>query len=108
MQAHDLDFGPTTAQCLRVKLLRATVEPALIGRVPLHRCAMQVPPKLWRAAVGQVNRAAIVPEDEVVVLPAMAVNETRCRAMGEKEFEQFSVFLVGEVKNTRRKALVHE
>jgi hypothetical protein len=91
-----------------IKLLRATVEPALIGPVTFHRCAMQVPPKLCRTAVGQVNRAAIVPEDEVVVLPAMAVNETCCRAMGEKEFEQFPVFLVGEVKNPRREALVHE
>src|SRR5580658_11055728 len=82
--------------------------PTLIGRITLHRCAMQVTPKLLRTAVGQVNRASIVPENEVVILPAVAVNETRCRTMGEEELEQFPAFRAREVENTRREALVHE
>lgn len=55
--------------------------------------------------MGQVNRAAIVPENEIVLLPAVAVNETCCRAMGENDFEQRPVFLVRGVENTRRKRL---
>src|SRR5271156_6124635 len=80
----------------------------LIGRITLHRCAMQVAAKLLRTAVGQVNRASIVPENEVVIFPAVAVNETRCRTVGEEEFVQFPAFRVREVENTRREALVHE
>jgi hypothetical protein len=89
-----------------IPTLRAV--PTLIGRITLHRCAMQVAPKLLRTAVGQVNRASIVPENEVVILPAVAVNETRCRTMREEEFEQFPAFRASEVENTRREALVHE
>ena len=82
--------------------------PTLIGRITLHRGAMQMAPKLLRTAVGQVNRASIVPENEVVMLPAVAVNETRFRTMGKEDFEQFPAFRVGQVENTRREARVHE
>src|ERR1700733_641175 len=69
---------------------------------------MQVAPKLLRTAVGQVNRASIVPEDEIVILPAVPVNETRCRTVCEEQFEQLPAFRVRNVENTRREALVHE
>src|ERR1700733_4505750 len=82
--------------------------PTLTGRITLHRCAMQVAPKLLRTAMRQVNRASIVPEDEVVILPAMPVNETRLRTMGEEEFEQLPAFRISNVEDTRREALVHK
>ena len=81
---------------------------ALIRRITLHRGAMQVSPKVRRAAVCQVNGTSIVPENEVVILPAMAINETRLGAMNEKKFEQLAAFRVREVENTRVEALVHE
>ena len=55
---------------------------------------MQVAPKLLRAAVGQVDGASIVPENKVVILPVVAVNETRFRTMAEEEFEQFAAVRV--------------
>ena len=77
-------------------------------RFALHRGAMQVAPKVRRTAVRQVNRASIVPENQVVVLPAMAINETRLGAMGEKEFEQLAAFRLRQVENMRCEALIHE
>lgn len=81
---------------------------ALIRRITLHRGAMQVPSKVRRAAVCQVNRRSIVPENEVVILPAMTINETRLGAMNEKKFEQLAAFCVWEVENARCEALVNE
>jgi hypothetical protein len=69
-------------------------------RIAPHRGAMHVAPKLWRTAVRQVNRTSIVPENEVVVLPAMAINETRLGTMDEKGFEQLAAFRVREFENT--------
>jgi len=69
---------------------------------------MQVAPKVRRTAVCQVNRASIVPENEVVILPAMAINETRLGTMDEKESEQLAAFCFREVENTRCEALVNE
>ena len=46
---------------------------------------MQMSPKLLRTAVGQLNRASVVPENEIAVLPAMAINKTRIGTMDEKD-----------------------
>jgi len=81
---------------------------ALIRRITLYRGAIQVSPKVRRAAVCQVNRASIVPENEIVILPAMAINETRLGTMDEKESEQLAAFHLREVENTRCEALVNE
>ena len=56
-------------------------------------------PKLRRTAVGQVNRASIVPENQVVVLPAMAINGTRLGTMDEKESKKLVAFRLREVEN---------
>ena len=61
--------------------------PVLIGRIALHRRTMHVASKFRRTAMGQVDRRAVIPEKDVVILPAVPIDKLRLCAMSEKQFE---------------------
>jgi len=82
---------------------RLSGSPASIGRIALHRRAMHVTSKFRRTAMRQVNRAAVVPEKQVVILPAMPVDKLRLCAMREEEFEQFAALRLRKIDYARVK-----
>ena len=61
-----------------------------------------------RAAVRQVDGAAIVPEDEIVLLPMVAVDEARLDAVREEEIQDLAAFLLRHVEDARGETLVDE
>lgn len=81
--------------------------PTLIRFVALYRSAMKIASKVWWTAVGQVNRTSIVPENQIVVLPAVPIDESGLRAMAEKEHEKLATLRLRQVENAGCEALVH-
>ena len=57
-----------------------------------------------RAAGGEMDRRSIVPEDEVVRLPAMAISEARRTHMFEELGKQAAAFVFGKPKDAGREA----
>src|SRR5690606_17344975 len=64
--------------------------------------------QVTRAAGGQVDQGAVVPEHQVVVLPLVAVDEFRLGAVGEQLPEQFAALVFRQVEDVGGEILVDE
>jgi len=48
---------------------------------------MHMSSKLRRTAVSQMNRASVIPENQIVILPLMPINKAGLGAVTEKKLQ---------------------
>ncbi len=72
------------------------------GLRPPHSRAIKRAAKAGRRARSQMDRRAIVPENEIAAFPFVAILETLLFLMKEEKVEQRCAFLFRQLGNTRR------
>src|SRR5262249_6021009 len=87
---------------------RTFVTQSLVWRVALDRGAMHVASQMWRTAMRQMDRAAVIPEHKIVRPPRVAIDEMRLRGMPKEKLDQSAAFGFSQVDNARRETLAYK